>query len=236
MYYGGEIFFEILEDAGVSDQIQKSQSARLKVQRIAQGWLARKHFRRLRLRQATALIRGSPEAITKMGLPQWQGWAAVHSVKGFKDYSGDLSTVYVSRCDNKNVGGPNVMDLAIHMANYQPVLIGVLCVRFLLWHRQIYPVHMGPCRYARATMPFRVEDVLTHITNCARPLTEDLAVWLEDLSERYPYKWAQVLAQVRRKGGPSLNPAPIPQVEVFLKFYLIPLTYFHCVARVYVSY
>ena len=45
-----------------------------------------------------------------------------------------------------------------------------------------------------ATMPFRAEDVLTHIANCARPLTEDLAVWLEDLSERYPYKWAQVIA------------------------------------------
>ena len=61
------------------------------------------------------------------------------------------------------------------------------------------------------------EDVLTHIANCARPLTEDLAVWLEDLSERYPYEWAEVLAQVRRKGGPSLNPAPIPRVEVVLK-------------------
>ncbi len=54
-----------------------------------------------------------------MGLPQWQGWAAVHSVNGFKDYSGGLSTVYVSCCDNKNVGGPNIVDLAIHMANYQ---------------------------------------------------------------------------------------------------------------------
>jgi hypothetical protein len=43
---------------------------------------------------------------------------------------------------------------------------------------------MGPYRYARATTPFRAEDVLTHIANCARPLTEDLAVWLEDLSER----------------------------------------------------
>jgi hypothetical protein len=65
------MFFEILGDAGGSDQIQKSQSAGLKVQHIARGWLARKHFRRLHLRQATTLIRGSPEAITKMGLPQW---------------------------------------------------------------------------------------------------------------------------------------------------------------------
>ncbi len=121
-YYGGEIFFEILGDAGGSDQIQKSQSAGLKVQRIAWGWLARKHFLRLRLRQATTLIRGSPEDIRKMGLPQWQGWAVVHSVKGFKDYSGGLSTVYVSYCDNKNVGQPNIVDLAIHMAKYQLVL------------------------------------------------------------------------------------------------------------------
>ncbi len=89
--------------------------------------------------------------------------------------------------------------------------------RFLAWHRQLYPVHVGLCRYARATTPFRAEDVLTHIANCARPLTEDLAVWLEDLSERYPYQWAEILAQVRRKGGQSLNPAPIPWVEVVLK-------------------
>ena len=89
--------------------------------------------------------------------------------------------------------------------------------RFLVWHRQSYSIHMGPCRYARATTPFRAKDVLTHIANCARPLTEDLTVWLEDLSERYPYEWAEVLAQVRRKGGPSLNPAPIPRVEVVLK-------------------
>jgi hypothetical protein len=57
-----------------------------------------------------------------MGLPQWQGWAAVHIANGFKDYSGALSTVYVSRCDIKNVGEPNIVDLATHMAKYQPVL------------------------------------------------------------------------------------------------------------------
>jgi hypothetical protein len=51
---------------------------------------------------------------------------------------------------------------------------------FLAWHHQSYPVHVGPCRYARATTPFRAEDVFTHIANCLRPLTEDLAVWLED--------------------------------------------------------
>ncbi len=57
-----------------------------------------------------------------MGLPQWQGWAVLHSVKGFKDYSGGLSTVYVSYCANKNAGRPNIVDLAIHMAKYQSVL------------------------------------------------------------------------------------------------------------------
>ena len=77
---------------------------------------------RLRLRQATTLIQESPEDIRKMSLPQWQDWAVLHSVKGFKDYSGGLSIVYVSHCDNKNVGRPNIVDLAIHMAKYQSVL------------------------------------------------------------------------------------------------------------------
>ena len=121
-YYGGDKFFLILGDAGGSDQIQKSQSAGLKVQCIARGWLARKHYLRLCLRQATTLIQGSPEDIRKMGLPQWQGWVAVHSANGFKDYSGALSTVYVSRYDNKNVGRLNIVDLATHMAKYQSVL------------------------------------------------------------------------------------------------------------------
>ncbi len=63
MYYGGEIFFEILGDAGGSDQIRQSQSAvvlklglGLKVQRIARGWLARRQLRRLQVWQATSLI------------------------------------------------------------------------------------------------------------------------------------------------------------------------------------
>ena len=98
---------------------------------------------------------------------------------------------------------------------------GESCVAYstqlLACYHQLYPVRVGSCRYARATTPFRAADILTHIANCARPLTEDLAVWLEDLSERYPYKWAQVLRQVRRQGGSSLNPAPIPWVEVVLK-------------------
>jgi hypothetical protein len=58
-----------------------------------------------------------------MDLPQWQGWAAVHSANGFKDYSKALSTVYVSRCHKNTDGGPNIVDLATHMAKYQPVLI-----------------------------------------------------------------------------------------------------------------
>ena len=77
---------------------------------------------RLRLRQATTLIRGFPESITMTGLPQWQGWAVVHSANGSKDYSGALSIVYVSRYDNKNVGRLNIVDLATHMAKYQSVL------------------------------------------------------------------------------------------------------------------
>ena len=89
--------------------------------------------------------------------------------------------------------------------------------RLLALHRHSYLFCVGPCRYARATMPFRAEDVLTHIANCARPSTEDLTVWLEDLSERYPMEWVQVLIPDRRQGGPSLNPAPIPLVEVVLK-------------------
>ena len=64
----------------------------------------------------TLLIQGSPEAIVTMDLPQWQGWAAVHSANGFKDYSRALSTVYVSH------GRPNIVDLATHMAKYQLVL------------------------------------------------------------------------------------------------------------------
>ena len=82
---------------------------------------------------------------------------------------------------------------------------------------QLYPVCVGSCRYARAPAPFRAADVLGHIANCARPLPEILAVWCEDLSERYPYEWWHALWQVREQGGPSLNPEPVPWVEVVLK-------------------
>jgi hypothetical protein len=83
LYYGGEIFFEILGDAGGSDQIRQSQSA--KVRDNTDSWWESSSTPALK--QATSLIRGSQEAIVTMGLPQWQGWAAVHSANGFKDYS-----------------------------------------------------------------------------------------------------------------------------------------------------
>ena len=89
--------------------------------------------------------------------------------------------------------------------------------RLLALHHHSYPVRVGPCRYARATTLFRAENVITHIANCARPLTEDLAVQLEDLSERFPTEWAQALTQNSRQGGTSINPAPIPRVDVVLK-------------------
>ena len=82
---------------------------------------------------------------------------------------------------------------------------------------QFYPVCVGSCQYARATAPYRAADVLRHIANCARPLPEVLAVWCKDLSERYPNDWWHELRKVREQGGPSLNPEPIPWVEVVLK-------------------
>ncbi len=64
-----------------------------------------------------------------MGLLQWQGWASVHSANRFEDYSRLLSIVYVSRngpnirsCRKNTDGGLNIVDLATHMAKYQPVL------------------------------------------------------------------------------------------------------------------
>ena len=86
--------------------------------------------------------------------------------------------------------------------------------QFAPWLRKNYPV-LG--RYARATTPFRVGDILTHIANCPRPLNKRDTVWLEDFSKRYPAEWEQVLTQVRQQGSPSLKPAPIPWLEVVLK-------------------
>ena len=82
---------------------------------------------------------------------------------------------------------------------------------------QFYPVCVGSCRYARATAPYQAADVLRHIANCTRPLPEVLAVWCKDLSERYPNESWHELRKVREQGGPSLNPEPIPWVEVVLK-------------------
>ena len=64
-YYGGEKFFLILGDAGGSDQIQKSQLAGLKVQRIVRGWLARRQLRCLRLLQVTAPYLNTAPGTTK---------------------------------------------------------------------------------------------------------------------------------------------------------------------------
>ena len=118
MYDGGKIFFDILGDARGSDQIRQSQSA--KVGDNTDSW--QESNSTPALKQVTSLIRGSPEAIVTMGSPQWQGWAAVHSVNGFKDYSRALSTVYVSHCHKNTDGGLHIVDLATHIAKYQPVL------------------------------------------------------------------------------------------------------------------
>ena len=89
------------------------------MQRIARGWLARKHYKRLRLQKL----------IMTMGLLQWIGSASVHSANRFQDYSRSLSIVYVSHdgcnvsCYRENTdGGLNIVELATHMAKYQAVL------------------------------------------------------------------------------------------------------------------
>ncbi len=69
--------------------------------------------------------------------------------------------------------------------------------RLMTCFDQFYPVCVGSCQYARATAPYQVADVLRHIANCARPLPEVLAVWCEDLSERYPNDWWHELRKVR---------------------------------------
>ncbi len=81
------------------------------------------------------MVKDLQKLIMTMGLPQWQGWASVHSANRFKDYSRSLSIVYVSCCHKntdggRNVshcrkntdGGLNIVDVASHMAKYQPVL------------------------------------------------------------------------------------------------------------------
>ena len=86
--------------------------------------------------------------------------------------------------------------------------------QFAPWLRKNYPV-LG--RYAPATTPFRAVNILTHITNCLRPLNKRDAVWLEDISGRYLAEWERILTQVRWRGGSFLNPAQIPWIEVVLK-------------------
>ncbi len=89
------------------------------MQHISRGWLARKHYQRLRLQNL----------IMTMGLLQWIGSASVHSANRFQDYSRSLSIVYdshdgcnVSCCRKNTDGGLNIVDLATHMAKYQAVL------------------------------------------------------------------------------------------------------------------
>lgn len=60
----------------------------------------------------------------------------------------------------------------------------------------------------------------THIAYLLIPLTKTNAVWLEDLSERFPAEWLEVQTQVRLQGGgipkPSTNtPDRVgPQIRV----------------------
>jgi hypothetical protein len=100
--------FEI-DRKGTSDQIQKSQFAGLKVQRIARGWLARKHFLRLRLQSGGLTV----QRIAR-------GWLARKHYKRLRLQkvinSRSLSIVYVSH------DGCNIDELATHMAKYQAVL------------------------------------------------------------------------------------------------------------------
>jgi hypothetical protein len=56
------------------------------------------------------------------------------------------------------------------------------------------------------------------IANAPRPLTETLAVWLEDYSKRYSAEWKQTQQQICIQGGPifELGHKPLPWIEVYL--------------------
>ena len=58
----------------------------------------------------------------------------------------------------------------------------------------------------------------TIIANAPRPLTETLAVWLEDYSERYSREWIETQQQICIQGGPifKLSHQPLPWIEVYL--------------------
>ena len=58
----------------------------------------------------------------------------------------------------------------------------------------------------------------TIIANAHRPLTEMLAIWLEDYGKRYPAEWAETERLVRSQGGPihELSHKALPWIEVYL--------------------
>ena len=88
---------------------------------------------------------------------------------------------------------------------------------FYRWHRENLPLRVGDSWYGRTRPPFSAVNILTHLANLPRPLTEHNKVLFMDLSGRYPHKWAEVDRQVRRPGGPSLNLAPIARIEWVLR-------------------
>jgi hypothetical protein len=96
------------------------------------------------------------------------------------------------------------------------------------WLRTDYPV-FG--RHQWATNPFGVANILMNIANLQRPWNKIDTVWVEDLSERFPAEWEQVITQVRLQGGPSLDPAPMPWIERVLKLGLGNWTRIQWIAR-----
>ena len=87
---------------------------------------------------------------------------------------------------------------------------------YLNFHYRTHPV-FG--KYRRGPTPFNVRTYFTIIANAPRrPLTETLAVWLEDYSERYPREWIETQQQICIQGGPifELSHQPLPWIEVYL--------------------
>ena len=76
-------------------------------------------------------------------------------------------------------------------------------------------------KYRRGPTPFNVGTYFTIIANPPRPLTEMLAVWLEDYSERYPREWIETQQQICIQGGPilELSHQPLPWIEVYLSYW-----------------
>jgi hypothetical protein len=72
--------------------------------------------------------------------------------------------------------------------------------------------------HSRGPTPFNVVTYFTIIANSSRPLTEMLAVWLEDYSQRYPAEWVETEQQVCIQGGPihKLSHKPLPWIKVYV--------------------